>query len=136
MALNALVFTPLAAMMLVNALVTGLIVFKILKVFLQVKATQASTSVKGITGGTTLRHIIFVIIESGMALFAVQLIQLLFDSLPDDTLYKNTSQYLAYLVAYDLVGVINFTLIVIIRSVHFYSHFTDNIYLSSPSYQQ
>ena len=52
----------------VNALVTGLIVFKILGVFLEVKA--ATTSVERTLGkawaGTKLRHVVFVIIESGM----------------------------------------------------------------------
>ena len=63
--------------MVVNALATGLIVFKILKVFLQVRAT--STLVErslGSTGGTNLQHILFVIIESGMTLFAIQLVLL------------------------------------------------------------
>jgi hypothetical protein len=60
--------------MAVNALVTGLIVFKILKVFLEIK--DVTTSVErssDTTGGTKLRHVIFIIIESGMALLAVQL---------------------------------------------------------------
>jgi hypothetical protein len=60
--------------MAVNTLVTGLIVFKILKVFL--KADAATTSVEralGRTGGSELQHVIFIIIESGMTLFAVQL---------------------------------------------------------------
>ena len=63
--------------MVVNALATGLIVFKILKVFLQVRAT--STLVErslGSTGGTNLQHVLFVIIESGMALFVIQLVLL------------------------------------------------------------
>jgi len=69
-----LTITSLVASMAVNTLVTGLIVFRILKVSLEVKA--ASTSVErtlGSTGGTNLRHVIFIIIESGMALFAIQL---------------------------------------------------------------
>ena len=43
--------------------------------FLEVKA--GSTSVErslGSTGGTKFRHIIFVIIESGMTLFVIQLV--------------------------------------------------------------
>ena len=63
----------------VNALVTGLIVFKILGVFLEVKA--ATTSVERTLGkawaGTKLRHVVFVIIESGMALLVVQLARLI-----------------------------------------------------------
>ena len=50
--------------MIVNALVTGLIVFRIFKVF---------RGVKPFTGGRKLYSIIFIIIESGMILFSVQL---------------------------------------------------------------
>ena len=78
--------TSLSLSLAVNTLVTGLIVFKILKVFLEIKAlTTSSTSVErtlGVSstgvGGAKYRHIIFVIIESGMALFAVQLFRVLF----------------------------------------------------------
>ena len=79
-----MVLTGFAASMAVNTLVTGLIVFKILKVFLEVKKLK-STSVErslGSTGGTRFRHTIFVIIESGMTLFAIQLIRVLFFVLP------------------------------------------------------
>ena len=75
--------TSFAASMAVNVLVTGLIVFKILKVFLEVKA--ATTSIErslGSTGGTKFRHIIFVIIESGMLMFAVQLVRVVLFILP------------------------------------------------------
>ena len=64
----------------VNTLVTGLIVFKILRVFLEVKA--ATTSVERTLGktwaGNKLRHVVFVIIESGMVLLVVQLARLMF----------------------------------------------------------
>ena len=71
-----LVTTSLAATMAVNTLVTGLIVFRILKVFLEAKATRTSVErTLGSTGGTKFRHIIFVIIESGMMLFVIQLIR-------------------------------------------------------------
>ena len=70
--------------MAVNALVTGLIVFRILTVFLQVKATTTSIErTLGSGGGTSLRHIIFVVIESGMALFAIQLVRLVITLMPD-----------------------------------------------------
>ena len=73
----------LVASMVVNAMVTGSIVFKILTVFLEVKAVMTSVErTLGSTGGSKLRHIIFVIIESGMALFAIQLIRLVFSFLP------------------------------------------------------
>jgi hypothetical protein len=71
--------------MAVNTLVTGLIVYKILKVFLQVKAARTSTErILGSAKGATLRHIIFVIIESGMALFAVQLVQIVITYMPPE----------------------------------------------------
>ena len=59
--------------MVVNALVTGLIVFKIFKVFLEVKPTLTERALGSSTGGTKLLDIIFIIIESGMALLAIQL---------------------------------------------------------------
>ena len=69
--------------MAVNALVTSLIVFKILKVFLEVKATSVEQTLGSLssTGGPKLRHIIFIIIESGMALFAIQLVRVVVSSL-------------------------------------------------------
>ena len=126
---NALGLTGLAASMAVNALVTGLIVFKILKVFLEVKAASISVErTLGSTGGTKLRHIIFVIIESGMVLFAIQLVRVVLFILPLQLL----EEQLLYLI----IG-INEMLNVIIRSVHFYSFcFTDNIYLARALHQQ
>ena len=74
--------------MVVNALVTGLIVFKILTVFLEVRQLRAeATSFErtlgslSSTGSPKLRHIIFIIIESGIALFAVQLVRVVITSL-------------------------------------------------------
>ena len=79
-----LTLTALAASMAVNTLVTGLIVFKILKVFLEVeRVKREATSVErtlgslSSSGGTKLRHVLFVIIESGMALFAIQLVRVM-----------------------------------------------------------
>ena len=108
--------TGFVASMAVNTLVTGLIVFKILnfKVFLtSVERTLGSTR------GTTFRHIIFIIIESGMALFAVQLIRVVLSYLPESL--PNTV---------DIVIGINQMVTVSIRFVHFYTfvlsdkHFT------------
>ena len=121
--------TGLVASMVVNALVTGLIVFKILMVFkslgVNLKGTMPVTSVQpertlgSTTGGTKLRHIIFVIIESGMALLTIQLIRLVFFILPKEWT----------LVGDNYVIVINEMFNVIIRSVHFYFFcFTDKIY--------
>ena len=58
--------TTFALSIAVNILVTGLILFKIVKVSLAAKAFTTS-------GGTKLQHVIFVIIESGMTLLAIQL---------------------------------------------------------------
>ena len=104
--------------MAVNTLMTGLIVFKILKVFLEVNA--AVTSVErtlGSTGGTKLRQIIFIIIESGMALFAIQLVRIVLYilSIPG---VSNNFQISSYLV----MG-IHQMFNVIIKSVHFYFFF-------------
>ena len=76
--------TALTTSMAVNTLVTGLIVFRILKVFLEVKRIKP-TSVErslGSTRGTKLRHAMFVVIESNMALFAMQLVCVVLASIP------------------------------------------------------
>ena len=98
--------TGLAASMAVNALGTGLIVFKILKVFLEVNPILVELTLDS-TGGTKLKQVIFVIIESGMALFAVQLIRLVFSFLPVE------------LTPNDYVIVIQQALNVIMRSVYY-----------------
>ena len=128
--------TSLILSMAVNALVTGLIVVKILKVFLEVKANVTSveqTLNLGSTGGTKLRHVIFIIIESGMALFAIQLIRVVvfYFALPLQWSVQSN------IVTLDLVMIsINQMFNVIIKSVHFYfSFFTDNIYLARASHQ-
>jgi hypothetical protein len=72
-----LALASFTASMTVNALVTGLIVFRIFKVFREVKdVTTSNEKSLGITGGRKLRSIIFIIIESGMILFAIQLARL------------------------------------------------------------
>ena len=100
--------TGLTASMAVNALVTGLIVFKIFKVFLEVNPILVELTLDS-TGGSKLRHIIFVIIESGMTLLAIQLIRLVFSILPMEW----TFDALEYVVA------INEMLNVILRFVSF-----------------
>ena len=110
--------TGLAVSMAVNALVTGLIVFKILKVFLEVNPILVELTLDS-TGGSKLRHVIFVIIESGMALFAIQLIRLVFSILP--------MEWTVHVLEYVIVMHQMFN--VIIRFVHFYFFcFIDNIY--------
>lgn len=60
--------------MAVNALVMCLIVFRIFKVFQVVKfTTTLDERSLGIAGGRKLWSIMFIIIESGMALFSIQL---------------------------------------------------------------
>ena len=49
--------------------------FRIFKVFQEVK-TAVDDRIVGMTGGSTLRRIIFVLTESGMLLFAIQIAQL------------------------------------------------------------
>ena len=117
--------------MAVNALVTGLIVFKILKVYLEVNAQAASTSVKrnlGSTGGTPLRHIVFVIIESGMAFLTIQLARVVLVTLRLPVLSIN--DVIAIVIAIHQMH------IVIIRSHFYFFCFTDSIYLSRTSHQQ
>ena len=109
--------TGLAVSMAVNTLATGLIVFKILKVFLEVKATSVeriSSSLNSTAGGSKLRHIIFILIESGMALFAIQLLRLVLQSLPDTV--QTSSTYIAVKIVVGVHEMVN----VIIRSVHLY----------------
>ena len=111
--------------MAVNTLVTGMIVFRILKV------TGAGPST--LTGGNKFRHIMFIVIESGMALFAIQLVRfvLAFISVPKE-------QEPFFQAGYDVVICINEMLNVItIRSIHFYFFcFADNIYLDRESHQR
>ena len=111
--------------MAVNTLVTGMIVFRILKV------TRARPST--LSGGNKFRHIMFIIIESGMALFAIQLVRVVMSSIP-----AQREQGLYFRGAYDIVIGINQMLNVnIIRSIHFYFFcFADNIYLTRESHQR
>ena len=120
---NALAITGLAASMAVNALMTGMIVLRILKVT-GVKPTSVERTL-GSTEGNKFRHIMFIIIESGMALFAIQLVRFVlgFISVPVD-------QQPFIQAAYDFAVVINEMLNVINIRFHFYFFcFTDNILL-------
>ena len=97
--------------MAVNALMTGMIVFKILKV----TGAMPSTSVEqtlGSTGGSKFRHIMFIIIESGMALLAIQMVRFVLLFIPETTAWPGAN---------DFVIAINQVLnvIIIIRSVFF-----------------
>jgi hypothetical protein len=111
--------------MAVNTLVTGMIVFRILKV------TRARPST--LSGGNKFRHIMFIIIESGMALFAIQLVRVVLASIG-----IQVEQGPYFRDAIDIVIAINQMLNVnIIRSIYFYFFcFADNIYLTRESHQR
>ena len=66
----------IALSMTVNALVTGLIVFRIFKVFQESKTIPTDDQSSGDTGGSTLQRVMFILIESGMALFLIQVARL------------------------------------------------------------
>ena len=107
---NTTFITGLAASMTVNALVTGMIVFRILKAT-GVKPTSIERTL-GSTDGNKFRHIMFIIIESAMALFAIQLVRIvvLFLTVP-------VEQAPFLLAANDFVIAINQVLnVIIIRS--------------------
>ena len=60
----------------VNAMATGLIAFRIYKVFKQVKANSVSNLALNDAPGSALGNVLFMIIESGVILFSIQLIRL------------------------------------------------------------
>ena len=113
--------TALAATMAVNTLATGLIVFKILKVFLEVKVTSIERTLGASAGRPNYQHILFIIIESGMALFAAHLGRIVISSLLEVNPSLISSGSIA--LALNLVIFFHQMLNVIIRSVHhdFYS---------------
>ena len=103
--------------MTVNALVTGLIVFEILKVSLGVKDTSAEQTSGSLssTRGTKLQHIIFIIIESGLALFVIQLVRTVLTGMP-----TAVQADLNFKFGLDIIIALHEMLNVIIKSVHFY----------------
>ena len=124
---NALILTGLSASMVVNALVTGLIVFKILKVFLEVKPTSIEQTLGSMnsSGVPKLRHIIFIIVESGMALFAIQLVRVVIMSLVQ---FQEAQTPQSTLFGLDVVIAIHEMFNVIItRSVLVFYFFTDDL---------
>jgi hypothetical protein len=109
---NILSLTSVTASMTVNALVTGLIVLRIFKVFQVSSVTTSDETSLGITGGRQLRSIIFIIIESGMALFAIQLTRLVLSFVQSPGNYEND--------AFDLIVGIHEMVNVIISSIILY----------------
>ena len=111
--------------MAVNGLATGLMVFKILKMFLEVNAAT------GARDTTKYRHIVFIIIESGMTLFVIQLVRMVLWIVQPNPLLVPLSLALNYVLP------IGEMFNVIIRSVHFYFFcFTEKNYISRASHQQ
>ena len=78
--------TGFAASMAVNTLVTGLIVFRILRVKVHLTSVERTL---GSTRGTSLRDVVFIIIESGMTLFAIQLVRVVLSHLPAQSVLPN-----------------------------------------------
>ena len=104
--------------MAVNALGTSMIVFRILKAS-GVKPTSVERTL-GSTGSNKFRHIMFIIIESGMALFAIQLVRFVWQFIPPPVTVDQESMFLN--AAYDIVIDINLNQmlnVIIIRSLHF-----------------
>ena len=108
-----MIVTSFAASMAVNALVTGLIVYKILRVFLEVRAVSGELTLGSLnsnaSGGNKLRNVLFIIIESGMTLFIIQLVRVVIINI--DFPHQQ--------VAINLVAAIQQPLNVSIRSVPF-----------------
>lgn len=88
---DTLLVAGLAVSMTVNALVTGLIVLRIFRVFRKVRTT-ADDQILDTADRSPLRRALFIIIESGMALFAIQLTRLVITILVD----INASSYNSY----------------------------------------
>ena len=107
---NDLVLASLSMSMTVNALATGFIVFRIFKVFRGVKVTS-DDRILGSTHGSKLRSIIFVTIESGMALFSIQLARFIMNTIDLETAGTGV------LNALQLIPLIHQQLNVIIRLV-------------------
>ena len=104
------IFVPLS--MVVHTLVTGLIVGRIFKVFRKVQQGSTSTEKSlGVNDGRKYQSLIFVIIESGIALFAIQLLRVMLNVLPS----KSALFYVAsslIIVTHQMLNVI-ITLVII-----------------------
>ena len=105
---DRLIETSITLSMTVNALVTCLIVVKIFEVFREVSNLNTPTeNILSVTGGRKLQSVIFILIESGMVLFSVQLARLVVTILTTD----------AATDAFTLIGYIHQMVNVIIRLV-------------------
>ena len=123
---NALILTSLIASMTVNALATGLIVFRIFKVFREVKDNTSSDEKSlGFTGGGKLHSVIFVMIESGMALLLIQLARVVLVIIGFHI--SSTNEYLAWQAVYGFIISTHEMLNVITSSVMAILYFTDSM---------
>lgn len=105
---DRLIETSITLSMTVNALVTSLIVVKIFEVFREVSNLNTPTeNILSVTGGRKLQSVIFILIESGMVLFSVQLARLVVTILTTD----------AATDAFTLIGYIHQMVNVIIRLI-------------------
>ena len=120
--LISIFWTSLALSLTVNATATGLIVFRIVKVYLEVKQTLSEENLGTTGGGRKLRSIIFILIESGLALFAIQLGRLVLDMISHPV---NSSSAVASILASFIS--IQPMLNVIIGPVIFTTYLTDRL---------
>ena len=110
----------LAISLTVNTLVTGLSVFKIFKVYWETRRTSEERKL-GVDGANNkLRSIIFLIIESGMAMFTVQLIRIA--TLKHDAVYFIVGIYQMFMVIIELVTFSFFIFTEIILGINTYHH--------------
>ena len=103
--------TSLAISLTVNAVVTGLIVLRIVKVYWEVWPTPEDQDLSVGGGNGRLWSIIFIIIELGMAMFSIQLVRVVLYILSLDAVY--------------LLICINQMFFVIIQSVILFFHLTE-----------
>ena len=111
---ETLTLTSLAISLTVNTVVTGLIVLRIVKVYLGARSTSKDGDLSAGGGNGKLRSIIFIIIESGMAMSTIQLIRFVLNILNPDAQYF-------------VIG-ISQMFNVIVRSVILFFHFIEIIY--------
>ena len=106
---------------IVNVLVTSLIILKLFVVLRTVKATS-DEQILGTTGGSTLRHIIFILIESGMMLLSIQFVQLVLFSV-----VGRTSNMVAFNLDILISGIYQMLNVSIVGLYISTSYFADNM---------
>ena len=78
--------TSLVISLTVNAVVTGLIVFRILKVYWEVRSAFKGRTLRVGGSEAKVRSIIFIMIESGMAMFTIQFIRVVLSILDSNNI--------------------------------------------------